>query len=71
MGTGYEKLSRSVMETAVNKKTVRRPAFIRRIARQPTSLLPIGLALLAAIAYAGISIYRHNVFASNAFDLGV
>jgi uncharacterized membrane protein len=29
------------------------------------------LAFLAAVAYAAISIYRHDHFASNAFDLGV
>jgi uncharacterized membrane protein len=39
--------------------------------RWPTMLLPIGLALVAAIAYAAVSIYRHDHFASNAFDLGV
>src|SRR6266699_4422979 len=33
--------------------------------------VPLGLALLAALAYAAISIYRHDHFASNAFDLGV
>src|SRR5437660_9159841 len=34
-------------------------------------LLPSGLALIAAISYAAVSIYRHDHFASNAFDLGV
>src|SRR5438270_10054150 len=33
--------------------------------------LPLALALLAAIVYGSISVYRHNVFASGAFDLGV
>src|SRR6266567_1470931 len=33
--------------------------------------VPLGLALLAALAYAAISIDRHDHFASNAFDLGV
>jgi len=36
-----------------------------------TALAPLALALLAAVAYAAISIYRHDHFASNAFDLGV
>src|SRR3989441_1313948 len=34
-------------------------------------VVPLGLALVAATAYAAISIDRHNHFASNAFDLGV
>jgi uncharacterized membrane protein len=33
--------------------------------------VPLGLALIAAVAYAAISIYRHDHFASNAYDLGV
>lgn len=36
-----------------------------------TALTPLALALLAAVAYAAISIYRHDHFGSNAFDLGV
>jgi uncharacterized membrane protein len=39
--------------------------------RWPITLLPLGLALVAAIAYAAVSIYRHDHFASSAFDLGV
>jgi uncharacterized membrane protein len=35
------------------------------------AILPLGLALLAAVGYAAIGIYRHDHFASNAFDLGV
>ena len=35
------------------------------------ALIPVGLALIAAIGYAVTSIYRHDHFASNAFDLGV
>jgi uncharacterized membrane protein len=43
-----------------------------RIARRPwETALPYGLALAAAVVYAAISIYRHDHFASNAFDLGV
>src|SRR2546423_14597512 len=34
-------------------------------------VVPLGLALVAAVAYAAISIDRHDHFASNAFDLGV
>src|SRR5213082_3176664 len=34
-------------------------------------VLPLALALVAAVAYAAISIDRHDHFASNAFDLGV
>src|SRR3989475_12354494 len=34
-------------------------------------VVPLGLALVAAMAYAAISIDRHDHFASNAFDLGV
>jgi uncharacterized membrane protein len=39
--------------------------------RWPITLLPLGLALVAAITYAAVSIYRHDHFASSAFDLGV
>src|SRR2546430_12572706 len=34
-------------------------------------VVPLALALVAAMAYAAISINRHDHFASNAFDLGV
>src|SRR2546428_13033115 len=34
-------------------------------------VVPLALALVAAMAYAAISIDRHDHFASNAFDLGV
>jgi uncharacterized membrane protein len=50
------------MSTGYGKAAVR---------RWPVTLLPVALALLAAIAYAAIGIYRHDHFASNAFDLGV
>jgi uncharacterized membrane protein len=56
------------METAAHEKTMRRRAGI---SWQPATMVPIALALLAACGYAAASIYRHNVFASNAFDLGV
>jgi uncharacterized membrane protein len=42
-----------------------------RLRSRLIELLPVGLVLIAAIAYAAISIYRHDHFASNAFDLGV
>jgi uncharacterized membrane protein len=58
------------METAAHEKTMRPPGIVR-LAAQPAAILPIALALLAAIGYAAASIYRHDVFASNAFDLGV
>jgi uncharacterized membrane protein len=41
---------------------------------EPTRLiavLPFGLALLAAVGYAAVSLYRHDHFASQPFDLGV
>src|SRR3989475_1187363 len=49
-----------------------RPPGARSDLRQRlTVILPLGLALIAAVGYATISIYRHDAFASNAFDLGV
>ena len=49
-----------------------RPPGARSDLRQRlTVILPLGLALIAAVGYATISIYRHDHFASNAFDLGV
>ena len=45
-----------------------RPKIARHIG---VDALPLALALLAAIVYGSISVYRHNVFASGAFDLGV
>src|SRR5438309_6848578 len=67
MGTGYENATRSVMKAAPHEKTMR-PKIARHIG---VDALPLALALLAAIVYGSISVYRHNVFASGAFDLGV
>src|SRR6266571_5403461 len=43
----------------------------RRLHWRTLDALPLVPALIAAIAYGSISVYRHNVFASGAFDLGV
>jgi uncharacterized membrane protein len=60
------------MKAVANEKTVRQPATSRSLPRERLiSVLPVGLALLAAVAYAAVSIYRHDHFGSNAFDLGV
>src|SRR5213082_3680777 len=67
MGTGYENATRSVMKAAPHEKTMR-PKIARHIG---VDALPLALALLAAVVYGSISVYRHNVFASGAFDLGV
>jgi uncharacterized membrane protein len=50
---------------------MRQEAAPGRMGSRLIALLPVGLALIAAVAYASISIYRHDHFASNAFDLGV
>ena len=49
----------------------RRAASVGIPRQRLITVLPVGLALLAAVAYAAVSIYRHDHFASNAFDLGV
>src|SRR5438552_3535452 len=67
MGTGYENATRSVIKAAPHEKTMR-PKIARHVG---VDALPLALALLAAIVYGSISVYRHNVFASGAFDLGV
>src|SRR5438552_9706384 len=54
--------------------TARMKAAQREKTMRPASgslILPVGLALIAAITYAAVGIYRHDHFASNAFDLGV
>src|SRR2546425_10789927 len=66
MGTGYENATRSVMKAAPHEKTMR--STMARLGL--VDALPLVLALIAAIAYGSISVYRHNVFASGAFDLG-
>src|SRR3989442_10568023 len=70
MGTGYENATRSVMKAAPHKKTLRL-ANSRRLHWRTVDVLPLVLALIAAVAYGSISVYRHSVFASGAFDLGV
>jgi uncharacterized membrane protein len=72
MDTGYENAARPVMKAVRNEKTMRRGGASGSPRRQRLiAIVPVGLALLAAIAYATISIYRHDHFASSAFDLGV
>src|SRR6267378_2528678 len=54
--------------------TARMKAAQREKTMRPASgslVLPVGLALIAAVTYAAVGIYRHDHFASNAFDLGV
>ena len=70
MGQGYENATRSVMKAVPHEKTMRLETS-RRLRLQTAGALPFVLALIAAVAYASISIYRHDAFASNAFDLGV
>jgi uncharacterized membrane protein len=50
---------------------MRQTAGSTSVRQRLVALLPLGLALIAAISYAAVSIYRHDHFASNAFDLGV
>src|SRR6202049_5278170 len=62
------------MKAASHEKTMRQvPASgdQQRQRRRLGAALPLGLALIAAVAYAAISIYRHDHFGSNAYDLGV
>src|SRR6202023_3294749 len=71
MSTDRQGVSRLGMKAAGHEKTVRQEAHAAAPRRRLSGLLPVGLALVAAIAYAAISIYRHDHFGSNAFDLGV
>jgi uncharacterized membrane protein len=59
------------MKAAPHEKTMRQAEASPDPARRLSAILPLGLALVAAVAYAAISIYRHDHFASNAYDLGV
>src|SRR6266852_9473984 len=59
------------MKAAIHEKTMRQAEASLDRRRRLSTVLPLGLALIAAAAYAAISIYRHDHFASNAFDLGV
>ena len=51
---------------------MRRSAATAAVRRERLlAVLPVALAVIAAVAYAAISVYRHDHFASQAFDLGV
>jgi len=63
--------ARDPMKAAVDEKLMRETARLSPAARPVEIALPWALALLAAGSYAVISLYRHNHFGSNAFDLGV
>src|SRR3989440_8790967 len=71
MSIGYENGARSGMKAASDEKTMRRTAGSKSVRQRLVPLVPVGLALIAAIGYAAVSIYRHDRFASSAFDLGV
>ena len=59
------------MKAASHEKTMRQAAAPPDRRPPLSAVLPLGLALIAAVAYAAIGIYRHDHFASNAYDLGV
>ena len=59
------------MKAAVDEKSMRETALPPPAPRPLEVAFPWALALLAAVCYAAISLYRHNHFGSNAFDLGV
>jgi uncharacterized membrane protein len=59
------------MKAAPHEKTMRHKPTTAGVPVRLMALAPLAVALLAAVAYAAISIYRHDHFASNAFDLGV
>src|ERR1700736_5253547 len=59
------------MKAAPHEKRMRHVDASPDRPRRLSAVLPLGLALIAAVAYAAISIYRHDHFASNAYDLGV
>ncbi len=51
---------------------MRRSAATAAVRRERLlAVLPVALAVIAGVAYAAISVYRHDHFASQAFDLGV
>src|ERR1700716_3610833 len=70
METHQENVSRLVIKPAPNERTMRRAAG-SDVRGRLIALLPVGISLIAAVVYAFISIYRHDHFGSNAFDLGV
>src|SRR5437879_333348 len=59
------------MKAAQREKTMRPASGSLDLGRRTSAILPVGLALVATITYAAVGIYRHDHFASNAFDLGV
>src|SRR5712691_4256307 len=70
MDRGHENRARLVMKPAPHEKTMR-PQASAVLWPRLIAVVPMALALMAAVAYAAISVYRHDHFASNAFDLGV
>src|ERR1700737_3913538 len=59
------------MKAAPHEKRMRHVDASPDRRQRLSAIVPLGLALIAAVAYAAISIDRHDHFASNAFDLGV
>jgi uncharacterized membrane protein len=59
------------MKAASHEKTMRPVAASRDRRPRLSTVLPLGLAVIAAVGYAAIGIYRHDHFGSNAYDLGV
>src|ERR1700732_2162998 len=59
------------MKAALDEKRMRQAEASPGRRQRLSAILPLGLALVAAVSYAVISIYRHNHFGSQAFDLGV
>jgi uncharacterized membrane protein len=59
------------MKARADEISVRSVAAAPRARQTWDAALPLGLALAAGVAYAAISIYRHDHFGSGAFDLGV
>ena len=59
------------MKAASHEKTMRPVAASRDRRPRLSAVLPLGLAVIAAVGYAAIGIYRHDHFGSNAYDLGV
>ena len=59
------------MKAAPHEKRMRHVDASPDRRQRLSAIVPLGLALIAAVAYAAISIYRHDHFASNAYDLGV
>jgi uncharacterized membrane protein len=65
-------MAHGVMKPVAGEKAMRAGEATREpLGQRGMAALPAALALLAAAGYAFVSIYRHDHFASNAFDLGV